>query len=89
MPPGLQERISDMLKYLDTLPSNATGGLQKDLQKSYGEIRGPYMAAVLENLAKEAIEGSKTGGRSGGTDFTAVLEAFFDMAMVRTHIIHS
>lgn len=82
IPPALMEKMSGLLKYLHALPTPAIGGLDKELQKTYGEIRATSMANALEVMAVEAIENCKIGISVGATTFSSIIVRFFALAKV-------
>lgn len=79
---ALKDKMSSLLSYLHGLPPSAIGGLDKELQKTYGSIRETHMAGILENLSAEAIENCKIGIHVGATTFSTVIVRFFALAKV-------
>ena len=82
VPTALRDKMSSLLSYLHGLPPNALGGLDKELQKTYGTIRETHMAGTLELLSAEAIENCKIGIHVGATTFSTVIVRFFTLAKV-------
>lgn len=83
IPSNVLQRMTNLLGYIRQLPA-AGANVEKELQRSYGEIRGSYMATVLESIGKEAVESSKAGAAAGGATLGDLLKRMFAMAKART-----
>lgn len=77
--PQLARKLNELATYIRKLPNGNT--VEKDLQKTYGEIRGTSMALQLESLGKEATDSCRMAGSGGGGQtLGSFLDRFFASA---------
>ena len=93
MPSSTVEQLVALLAFVQSILGQGSS-LEKDLQRGYGEQRGIYMAATLNYVGREAIDGVEVQTRAGNfaagrlpafgrRGFGRFLDAMFAMAKVR------
>ena len=82
---SLAHKLHELMSYMKKLPNGHN--LEKDLQKTYGEIRGNAMANQLESVGKEATDSCRMAGSGGGgRTLGSFLDRFFTLAKAEHHL---
>lgn len=99
IPQDTDDFLKSQLSFIQTILSKDSP-LERDLQKGYGDIRGVYMAATLNQVGREAVDGVEVQTRAGSLAaarmpafgrrvFGRFLDAMFAIAKVRAYILYT
>jgi hypothetical protein len=82
LPSPLVSQLIGLLSYLRKLPG-ASGSVEHDLQRSYGETRGVAMAKSLDSVGNEMVSATKSGAT---LDDRRTLASFLDALIARAKV---